>query len=216
MESTFMAFDPPQDSALIVVDVQNDFLSEGNLATQPKEYDFIKRINHTMEVFHQKDLPIVFTQDFHPEDHYSFATAHGKEPFTEFDNGEGIGPVLWPDHCVQGTLGSEFAPDLDNEKAWAIIRKGYRKQIDSYSGFIENDGKTETGLYGFLQNFGVNIVYICGLAYDYCVYFTAKDAKIKYGYETYLLEGLTQYVDVPEGSVNQVTQDMKNCEIKII
>lgn len=193
--------------ALIVTDVQNDFLPGGALETQ-EGHKIINGVNEATKVFEEADLPVVFTQDWHPEGHYSFAGAHeGKQPFDPYE-APGLGPVLWPDHCVQGTKGAEFAPNLNDRRAEAIIRKGYNPKIDSYSGFVENDHQTETGLDGYLKGRGVDRVFVCGLAFDYCVYFTVADAADK-GYEVVLLVDLTQPVGAPENSIENARDAMQ-------
>lgn len=192
-------------SSLIVVDVQNDFLPGGPLAAEDGD-SIIDNINNTMYNFRKNNLPVILTQDWHPENHYSFASTHNMEPFEEYSD-YGIGPVLWPDHCIQDSPGSDFAIDLDVYHATSIIRKGYNQKIDSYSGFVENDYKTQTGLDGLLKSQYVDRVFICGLVYDYCVFFTALDA-VKKGYETYLLTDLTQPVGVPEGSIHRATKQL--------
>lgn len=195
-----------QGDAILVVDVQNDFLPGGALAVQEGDV-IIPGINELLKTGREHDLPIVFTQDWHPEGHYSFASMHeGKQPFDHYE-AEGLGPVLWPDHCVQGTEGSKFPSTLNSEYAQAIIRKGFKQKIDSYSGFLENDHKTETGLDGYLKGLGVKRIFLAGLAYDYCVYFTAADGADK-GYEVVMLTDLTQPVGSPEGSIERATKDL--------
>ncbi|MFO7965378.1 MAG: bifunctional nicotinamidase/pyrazinamidase [Desulfobacterales bacterium] len=194
--------------ALIVVDIQNDFMPGGALPVDQGD-SFVDRVNALMTLFKPHDFPIVFTQDWHPPDHRSFAGQHpGKKPFDPHEE-PGIGPVLWPDHVVQGTGGAEFHPDLDIRFAEAIIRKGYHTAIDSYSGFLENDHKTETGLDGYLHNRGVKRIFICGLAADYCAYFTAADGAEK-GYEVFYLSDLTYPVGSPPDSVEKAIEDMQN------
>jgi len=196
-----------EGDALIVVDVQNDFLPGGALATQAGD-PIVRNINQTIQKFTELNLPVIFTQDWHPKEHYSFAIAHeGKQPFDEF-HAEALGPVLWPDHCVQGSKGAEFAPDLNTKPANAIIRKGYNKEIDSYSGFLENDQQTETGLDGYLKDRNVKRIFIAGLAFDYCVFFTAVDGACK-DYEVYTLLDLTQPVGSPEGRIEKAQEEME-------
>lgn len=200
--------------ALLVVDIQHDFLSSGALATQNGE-QVIPGVNQTISKVKEAGLPIVLTQDWHPEDHLSFASQHpGKQPFDAYE-AEGLGPVLWPDHCVQGTYGSEFSENLNTQDAHAVIRKGYNRSIDSYSGFLENDHRTETGLAGYLKDKGVKRVLIGGLAYDYCVYFTASDGAMK-GFEVVIFPDLTQPVGAPEGSIDRASQDLKEKGVKFV
>lgn len=167
------------DDALIVVDIQNDFIPGGSLPVSGAG-DIISNVNDTMKVFLRAGARIVLTQDWHPEDHLSFASQHnGKNPFDPIEGIDGIGPVLWPDHCVQRTAGAEFHPDLDVDAAHLILRKGIHRQIDSYSAFTENDNKTDTGLAGYLENSGLKRIFICGLALDYCVFWSAMDGRRK-------------------------------------
>ncbi|MFZ7113037.1 MAG: bifunctional nicotinamidase/pyrazinamidase [Desulfatiglandales bacterium] len=192
--------------ALIVVDMQNDFMPGGALPVE-KGDAFIFQVNKLMALFKQFELPVVFTQDWHPPDHKSFASQHpGRRPFDPYE-APGIGPVLWPDHVVQGTAGAEFHPGLDDRFAEAVIRKGYHKDRDSYSGFLENDHVAETGLDGYLQSRNVRRVFVCGLAADYCVYFTAADGAAK-GYEVFYLSDLTNPVGSPSDSVKKAIDDM--------
>ena len=178
--------------ALIIVDVQNDFCEGGALAV-PEANSIIPYINLLLEE-NQYD-EIVLTQDWHPANHKSFASQHeDKVPFDVIEL-NGTQQVLWPDHCVQGTKGAELHKDLKQNKISAIIRKGMNPNIDSYSGFFDVNKKNPTGLDGFLKDHNVTSVYICGLAADYCVYYTAKDA-LALGYTTNILEGSTKAIDV--------------------
>ncbi len=196
--------------ALIVVDVQNDFIPGGALPVADGD-KIISGINNlTKKKFEM--WKIVFTQDWHPKGHMSFASSHGKNPFDPIDT-PGLGPVLWPDHCVQGSFGAEFHKDLNTNQAHLIIRKGYNRNIDSYSAFLENDKKTETGLAGFLDTSGVKKVYVCGLALDYCVYYTALDAKAK-GFEVVVLTDLTKWI--AEDTKNAAINDMKSKGINFL
>lgn len=193
--------------ALLVVDMQNDFMPGGALAIK-KGDTFLAQVNELMARFRKFDLPVVFTQDWHPPDHQSFASQHpGKRPFDPYE-APGIGPVLWPDHVVQGTAGAGFHPGLDARFAEAVIRKGYHRKIDSYSGFLENDHMTETGLDGYLRSRKVNRILVCGLAADYCAYFTASDGAEK-GYDVCYLSDLTEPVGSPAGSVEKAIDGMR-------
>lgn len=175
--------------ALIIVDVQNDFTPGGSLAVKDGD-TIIPRINALQERF---DL-IVATQDWHPADHKSFASQHeGKNTFDEIEL-NGHAQTLWPDHCVQGTKGADFHPDLNTKKIQTIIRKGMQREVDSYSAFFDNNHQNATGLHGWLQEKKVNEVFVCGLAADFCVYFTAMDA-LKLGYKTHILERATKAID---------------------
>lgn len=199
---------------LIVVDMQNDFMPGGALAVERGDV-FLDQVNAVMSLFKEHDLSVVFTQDWHPPDHSSFASQHpGKRAFDAYE-APGIGPLLWPDHVVQGTSGAEFHPDLDARFAETIIRKGYHKKIDSYSGFLENDHATETGLDGYLRSRGVKRIFVCGLAADYCVYFTAVDGAAK-GYEVFYLSDLTYPVGSPPNSVENATNDMQKKGVRFL
>ncbi len=198
--------------ALIVVDVQNDFIPGGSLPV-PEGDKIIPGVNELMKKFNEQGGRVVLTQDWHPPGHASFASTHGKKPFEPIEGIEGIGPVLWPDHCVQGSKGAEFHPDLDVTRAHAIIRKGYLKNIDGYSGFVNNDKKTKTGLAGFLKENNIKRIFVCGLALDYCVYWTASDGK-KNGFETYVVKDLTRGI-APE-SIEAAVADMEKNGIHLI
>ncbi len=202
------------DDALIIVDMQNDFVPGGSLPVEEGD-QIVSRINSIAELFRKNKAYIILTQDWHPKEHLSFASNHpGMSPGDEYQT-EAIGPVLWPDHCVQNTYGSEFHEDLKKEYAHAIIRKGYHPEIDSYSGFIENDKKSETGLAGFLNSLKIKRIFICGLALDYCCYFTAIDG-IDFGFEVYFLVNLTKGIDLPPGNISSSLEDMKNKGIKFV
>jgi nicotinamidase/pyrazinamidase len=203
-----------KSDALIVVDMQNDFMPGGALAVENGNA-FLAQVNNLMALFKKTDSPIVFTQDWHPPDHKSFASQHpGKQPFDSIE-ASGIGPILWPDHAVQGTDGANFHPGLDIQFAEAIIRKGFHRQIDSYSGFLENDHATETGLDGYLRTRNVKRVFVCGLAADYCVYFTAADGAAK-GYEVLYLSDLTKPVGSPPNSMKNAIVDMQQKGVQFI
>lgn len=178
--------------ALLIVDVQYDFLPGGALAV-PNGDKVIPVINKLQGIFPL----VVATQDWHPPDHGSFASAHkGREPFETTTLG-GLEQILWPDHCVQGTRGAAFSEDLDMNAVEAIFRKGLDPAIDSYSGFFDNGKKKTTGLSDYLRGKGVKTVYVTGLAADFCVAFTALDS-IGERFETVLVEDATRPID-PEG-----------------
>jgi len=163
---------PGEQEVLLVVDVQNDFCPGGALAV-PQGAEIVPVINRLARRF----AHMVLTQDWHPPGHLSFASAHpGKRPFETIDVEYGA-QTLWPDHCVQGTAGAGFHPGLDIPQLELIIRKGYRSGIDSYSAFRENDRKTPTGLAGYLRERSFERITLCGLALDYCVFFSAIDAR---------------------------------------
>ncbi len=200
--------------ALIIVDMQNDFLLGGALAVQGGN-DIINGINRISLAFDKIHAKIVLTQDWHPPHHKSFASTHpGKKPLDAYST-ISIGPILWPDHCVQGEKGADFSPLLDTAVADAIIRKGLNPEIDSYSAFIENDKKTETGLAGYLKSLKVSRFFICGLALDYCVYYSALDGK-KLGFDVYLLTDLSRGIDSPPGSIANALETMAKAGIKFV
>jgi nicotinamidase/pyrazinamidase len=172
--------------ALIVVDLQNDFIPGGSLPV-PAGDEIIPLVNRLQGKF----LLGVATQDWHPANHLSFASNHpGKKPFEVVMLG-GLEQVLWPDHCIQGERGAMFAPGFDEQRVEAIFRKGTNPEIDSYSGFFDNGHKKSTGLGDYLRGRGVKQVYVCGLAAEYCVFYTALDA-IQLGFETYYIEDATK------------------------
>jgi nicotinamidase/pyrazinamidase len=177
------------DDVLIVVDIQYDFLPGGSLAVAGGN-DIIEPINALAKRFRN----VIQTQDWHPAGHISFASSHeGMAPFQVVDLPYGP-QVLWPDHCVIGTKGAEFSVGLDIPHVQTIIRKGYRETIDSYSGFRENDHRTLTGLAGYLNERGLKRLFICGLATDYCVAWTAQDG-IAAGFECTVIEDATRAID---------------------
>lgn len=174
--------------ALLIVDVQHDFLPGGRLEV-PGGDEVIPVINVLQDRF---DL-VVATQDWHPEGHESFASAHpGKKPFEEIRL-HGLNQVLWPDHCVQGSKGADLADTLNKKSIAAIFRKGMHRRVDSYSGFYDNGKKYHTGLASYLRSMGVKELFVCGLAADYCVYYTAKDARNE-GFRTYYITDATKYI----------------------
>ena len=185
---------PKDDDLLLVIDVQNDFCSGGALAV-PDGEAVVPVINELAGRFGH----VVLTQDWHPGGHLSFASSHaGRQPFetTELDYGT---QVLWPDHCVQGTAGAAFHADLALPQAELVLRKGFRPAIDSYSAFFENDQTTPTGLGGYLRERGLDRVFLCGLATDFCVQFSGLDAR-HLGFETVLVEDACRAIDL-EGSL---------------
>jgi nicotinamidase/pyrazinamidase len=189
-------------SCLIVVDVQNDFCSGGALAV-PNGDEVVPVINRLAARFEE----VVLTQDWHPRGHASFASSHpGRKPFETIDLPYGK-QVLWPDHCVQGTRGAAFHEDLDIARAQLVIRKGYHRDIDSYSGFLEADRKTTTGLAGFLREKHFEKLYVCGLATDFCVAWTALDAR-KAGFDVTVIEDACRAIDL-EGSLARAWSDME-------
>jgi nicotinamidase/pyrazinamidase len=191
-----------QKSALIEIDVQNDFCPGGALAVTDGDA-VAAPLNELARRFNAAGAPVIATQDWHPAGHCSFAST-GRKPAE--------GEVLWPDHCVQGTVGAAFHKDLDLKPVTLILRKGFRPNIDSYSAFFENDQQTVTGLAGFLKELGIETVYLGGLATDYCVFFSAMDA-LKRGLNVYLLEDAVRGVNYPEGSVQKAHDTMQHAGI---
>lgn len=189
------------DHCLIVVDVQYDFMPGGALAV-PRGDEVVPVINALLPRFEN----VVLTQDWHPRGHASFASAHpGRKPFETIGLAYGE-QVLWPDHCVQGTRGAEIHAGLEATKAQLVIRKGFHPGIDSYSGFVEADRKTSTGLAGYLRERGIREVYVCGLATDFCVAWTALDARAA-GFETILIEDASRAIDL-DGSLQKAWKDL--------
>ena len=198
-----------KNTALIVVDVQNGFCPNGNLAV-PNGDEVVPIINHLAKHFQN----IVFTQDWHPADHISFAENHvGKQPFDTIELDYGT-QVLWPTHCVQGSQDAELHPDLNIPSAQLIIRKGYHQHIDSYSAFLEADQQTSTGLAGYLQSRGIDTVYVVGLATDFCVAWTAMDAT-KLGFDSYVIEDACRAIDL-NGSLENAWQAMQDAGVQRI
>ncbi len=186
----------PTTEALLVIDVQNDFCPGGALAVAGGD-QILPRINALMAEF----AVTVLTQDWHPADHSSFADTHpGAEPFSVVDMDYGP-QVLWPRHCVQGTKGAAFHPALQTDPAQLVIRKGFRRAIDSYSAFFENDRRTPTGLEGYLRARGVERLVLVGLATDFCVAYSALDAA-KLGFGVTVLEGACRAIDL-NGSLEE-------------
>ncbi len=194
---------------LLIIDVQNDFCPNGLLAV-PQGDQVVPVINSFSHAFRH----IVATQDWHPAEHSSFASNHvGHKPFDTLTMPYG-NQTLWPAHCVQGTIGADFHPDLNLQNARCIIRKGMTVEMDSYSAFFENDQKTTTGLDYFLQAHGVRRVFLSGLATDFCVAWTAIDA-IKKGFTTILIEDACRAIDLA-GSLAQAKSELSNKGVQFI
>ncbi|HKA79573.1 MAG TPA: bifunctional nicotinamidase/pyrazinamidase [Xanthobacteraceae bacterium] len=175
---------------LLVVDVQNDFCPGGKLAV-PNGSDVVPPINRLAARF----AHVILTQDWHPPGHLSFASSHqGKKPYDTIEVSYGI-QELWPDHCVQATPGAEFRKDLQVAHAELVLRKGYHRDIDSYSAFYENDRKTHTGLAGYLRERGFARVFLAGLAFDFCVRYSCEDAR-REGFEAIVIEDACRGIDV--------------------
>lgn len=196
-------------SAFVIIDVQNDFCPEGALAVADGDA-VVAPINAMMADFDH----VILTQDWHPNDHSSFASQHdGLDPFstTTMDYGD---QTLWPDHCIQGSIGAEFHPELNLDRAELIIRKGYRRMIDSYSAFFENDKTTPTGLRGALKERGITHLTMAGLATDFCVAFSALDAA-QLGFEVTVYLPACRAIDLG-GSLDAALQNMADAGVTLI
>jgi len=193
---------------LIITDIQNDFCPGGALAIADGD-QIIPTINKISAGFEK----VVATQDWHPAGHLSFASSHGRHPF-EVVKVDGQEQVLWPDHCIQGTAGADFHRKLDLAPVDLIIRKGNDPLIDSYSVFVENDKTTKTGLQYYLWGLGVKHIFICGLATDYCVYYSAHDAATL-GFRVTVIIDACRGIDVPEGNIDRVLKDLRRENVLI-
>lgn len=195
------------DTALIVVDMQNDFMPTGSLPVAEAD-KIIPLINQLAQSFHH----VILTQDWHPDHHRSFAKNHvGRQAFERImlDYGE---QILWTTHCVQGSFGADFHQNLNIPHAQLIIRKGTNPEIDSYSAFLEADRKTQTGLAGYLRERQINNLYIVGVATDFCVAWTALDAQ-QLGFNTFVIEDACRAIDM-NGSLAQAWHEMQNVGIQ--
>lgn len=198
----------PDADVLLVVDVQNDFCPGGALAVPGGDY-IIPKINALMPRFRT----VVGTQDWHPEGHESFASAHpGAEPFSTIE-WRGGRRTLWPDHCIAGTPGADFHPALDLRPLRLVVRKGMNPQVDSYSAFMENDKRTPTGLAGALRELGARRVFLVGLATDFCVYYSAMDARAA-GLEAVLVQDACRPIDLG-GSLEAALVAMQGQGVRI-
>ena len=195
--------------ALILVDIQNDFTPGGSLAV--KDGDAVVPVANALQP--RFDV-IVATQDWHPADHGSFASNRGGTA-GELSTLGGLPQVLWPDHCVQGTSGADFHPELDMTRVTRVFRKGTDPAIDSYSGFFDNGHRKSTGLGEWLREQGVGSVYVLGLATDYCVRYTALDA-VQLGFQTFLVEDGSRGVELKPGDVAEAVEEMRLKGVKII
>ncbi|WP_010253076.1 bifunctional nicotinamidase/pyrazinamidase [Myroides injenensis] len=194
--------------ALLVVDLQNDFLPGGSLAVADGD-QIIEVINTIQSKF---DI-IIATQDWHPFDHKSFASQHpNNSVFDEVDL-NGLPQVLWPDHCVQGTKGAQFTDIWDSRRVEAIFRKGMDKEVDSYSGLFDNGKRNSTGLLGYLKEKDITEVYVCGLAAEFCVYYTAKDLADA-GITTYFLNFATK--PISEDGLEAAKKILKTAKVSIL
>jgi nicotinamidase/pyrazinamidase len=194
---------------LLAIDVQNDFCSGGALAV-PGGEKVVPAINRIA----QKFANVVLTQDWHPRDHVSFAPNHaGKQAYQTIELDYGT-QVLWPTHCVQGTPGAEFHRELDASRANLVVRKGFRRGIDSYSALFENDKRTPTGLLGYLRERELKTVFVAGLALDFCVRFSAEDAR-KAGFEVAAIEDACRGIDL-DRSVAATHRSFRDLGISIV
>ena len=197
------------NACLLVIDVQLDFCPGGALAVEQGD-QVVPPINGLLTLFDN----IVLTQDWHPAGHSSFASSYdGSQPFSSIQMPYGA-QTLWPDHCIQNSSGAEFHPDLNTSAAQAIIRKGYRREIDSYSAFFENDGKTKTGLQGWLATKQISSVYLAGLATDYCVAYSALDAA-GLGFDVTVLLPACRGIDL-DGSLSLQLDKMLQAGITLL
>ena len=204
-----MSIAPTDADVLLVVDMQKDFCPGGRLAV-PRGDEVVPIVNRLAAKF----TNVVLTQDWHPPGHLSFASSHpGKEPYQTIE--VAYGPqVLWPDHCVQGTPGAEFREDLQIPHAALVIRKGFRREIDSYSAYYENDRATPTGLGGYLRERGLRRVLLAGLAFDFCVRYSAEDAR-REGLEAIVIEDACRGIDV-DGSVDATRRRLAELGVRCV
>lgn len=195
-------------TALVVIDVQNDFCPGGQLAVTDGD-QVVRPINQMIIAASH----VVLTQDWHPGGHASFASSHdGRSPFEAIEVSYGL-QTLWPDHCVQGSEGADFHPELMTDAAQMVIRKGFRRAVDSYSAFFENDKTTVTGLHGYLQDRGVRAVVMAGLATDYCVAYSALDAA-RLGYDVDVILPACRAIDL-DGSLAAACEQMAAAGVRL-
>jgi nicotinamidase/pyrazinamidase len=195
---------------LLVVDIQNDFCPGGALPVHNGD-QVIPVINRIMDRFYR----VVATQDWHPQNHVSFASNHpGKRPYDQIRIGD-IMQTLWPDHCVPGTRGAAFHKDLRTDRFDLVVRKGSHPAVDSYSAFLENDKIIKTGLDGYLKSVAAERVFLAGLATDYCVFYSAMDA-VSFGFDTAVVIDACRGIDIPENNIDISIQTMKKKGITII
>jgi nicotinamidase/pyrazinamidase len=197
--------------ALLLVDIQNDFLPGGALAV-PRGDEVIPVANR---VSPRVDL-VVATQDRHPRDHGSFASNHPGKRAGDVIDLNGLRQVLWPDHCVQHTPGAEFGPGLDLSRVARVFQKGTDPAIDSYSGFFDNGHRRSTGLGEYLRKVGIDEVFVMGLATDYCVNFTALDAVQRFGLKTTLIEDGSRGIDLRPGDIDAALEGMRKAGVRVV
>jgi nicotinamidase/pyrazinamidase len=194
---------------LVIVDLQMDFCPGGALAV-PQGDQIVPLVNRLAAEF----AHVVLTQDWHPRGHSSFASSHSaRQPFDTIDLSYGQ-QILWPDHCVQGTTGAAFHPDLDVPHAELVLRKGFRTAIDSYSAFFENDRRTPTGLVGYLKERRFERVTLCGLATDFCVFYSAIDGR-QAGFEVTVVTGACRGINI-DGSLSQAMRAMNEAGVTLL
>lgn len=214
-----MAYEIGAEDALVIVDPQVDFCPGGALAVAGGD-EVMPGISALARRFREAGGLIVVTQDWHPRGHGSFASSHeGASPFGTTEMSYGT-QVLWPDHCVQGSVGADFHPDVAAavEAAHLIVRKGYNPGVDSYSAFFENDKATSTGLGGWLKEKGVKRCFFVGLAYDFCVAYSALDAARRHGIEAVVLKDLARAIAMPAGegtTVDEVEREFAEAGVKV-
>ena len=200
---------------LLIIDVQNDFCPGGALAVQDGD-GVVAPLNALAAAFAAAGGRVAATQDWHPRGHASFASSHADKKPGDIIDLDGVqGQVLWPDHCVQGTRGAAFHEQLGLDPVNLIIRKGFRKGLDSYSAFFENDRCTSTGLEGGIKQMNVETVIIGGLATDYCVFYSAMDSR-RLGFNTIVVSDAVKGVGIPEGSVENAISTMKSNGIEFV
>jgi nicotinamidase/pyrazinamidase len=199
----------PETDILVVIDVQNDFCPLGNLAVADGD-----KVVPVINALGREFRHVVMTQDWHPDGHSSFASSHpGHAPFTQIDMPYGA-QTLWPDHCIQDSAGALFHHELELPHAELIIRKGFRKEVDSYSAFFENDHRTPTGLAGYLRERGFRRVVCVGLAFDFCVRYSAEDA-VAQGFETVVVENACRAIDL-NGSAEDTRQAFRRIGVELL
>lgn len=198
------------NSALLIIDVQNDFCPGGALEV-PDGDRIIPVINRLSAYFHR----VIATQDWHPIGHISFAGNHPGYGVGDTVKVDGEDQYLWPEHCVPGTKGADLHPDLDTDHVHLILRKGFREQLDSYSAFFENDRKTPTGLDDYLSGLGIDELYLVGLALDYCVYYSAISA-VQLGYRCSVIQDGTKGIDAPKGNLKKALDSMYSAGVHLI
>jgi len=197
---------------LLIIDVQNDFCPGGALAVKGGD-EITAPLNNLSRSVVSKGGRAAATQDWHSQDHISFASSHNeKNPGETIDTPLVKGQILWPEHCIQGTEGAGFHRNLDLKPVSAVIRKGFRSELDSYSAFFENDRKTTTGLDGFLRALEIETVILGGIATDYCVFYSAMDCK-RLGFNTIVASDAVRAVGFPEHSEEKAVSQMKNAGI---